>query len=152
MMFIICNKDSVKAAKYLIENTNKKFCLAQLRELCQLICSAGISEVYKKKPQAKEIQAWIKEYPIWTFMFLRVLLSWCKENCKITEDFLGIATKVLEDIKEYSSGKALKSPAKAVFRYKKEYRTETIFSTNDLICIENAVEEYKKYLIWKGSR
>lgn len=48
MMLIITDKDPIKAVLYLEKYTPKNFWMKQLIELGQLICSAGISNQYKK--------------------------------------------------------------------------------------------------------
>ena len=55
MMFIICDKSPDKAVDWLVENTNKQFVWKQLLELCQLICSAGFSNEFRKLKQGKEL-------------------------------------------------------------------------------------------------
>lgn len=54
MMLLILDKNPILAANLVPSKLKFK----QLLELSQLICSAGISGVYKKIPQGKEIQNW----------------------------------------------------------------------------------------------
>jgi len=147
-MLIICSREPSEAVQYLIDNTDKKFCITQLRELCQLISSAGISQAYKKRPQAKEIQKWIQKYPIWILTFLRCLYRYCREECNLSPDFIQKIEQVQRDLKSYCSGKEVKSPNRIVWRYYKEYQSDYV--TNSLTLIDIGIEEYKKYLVWKG--
>lgn len=55
-MLLILDKNPILAANLVPSKLKFK----QLLELSQLICSAGISGVYKKIPQGKEIQNCIK--------------------------------------------------------------------------------------------
>ena len=57
MMFIITDVDAVQAAKNLINQAPKTFVAKQLLELSQLICSAGISDVFKAIPRGRDIPA-----------------------------------------------------------------------------------------------
>ena len=74
MMLIILDKDPVKSAQLLPDKIKFK----QLIELCQLICSAGISNVYKPIKQGKHLQNWILKNPIWTKKFAIALYELCK--------------------------------------------------------------------------
>ena len=73
MMLIILDKDAIKSAELIPDSLKFK----QLLELCQLICSAGYSDVYKKVPQGKDIQQWILKNPIWTKKFAIALYELC---------------------------------------------------------------------------
>lgn len=61
MMLIVLNKNPILAAQ-LVPNKLK---FKQLLELAQMIFSCGYSNIYKKIPQGKEIQGWIKENYTW---------------------------------------------------------------------------------------
>ena len=75
MMFIICDKDPVQAVNYLIENTDKKILYDTIKgTMSTYLFSREFRKYIRRRPQAKEIQAWIKEYPIWTFMFLKSII------------------------------------------------------------------------------
>ena len=149
MMFFICDQNPKKAVNYLFKNSNKSFCLTQLRELCQLICSTGISSVYKKRPQAMEIQAWILKYPNWTLQFLKSLFTKVKKECNLSEGFVQKINSVLKDLKKYASEVVEREPSYIIFRYNKEYASVNL-PNNSRMLLGNAVTEYKKYLSWKG--
>ena len=56
--------------------------------------------------------------------------------------------KIISSI-NYEKHKDIK-PKTAIFRYSKDY--VSIFPSNCEITIENAIEEYKKYIIWKKEK
>lgn len=59
MMLIVLDKNPITAAKLVPNNLKFK----QLLELAQMLCSCGFSNLYKKIPQGKAIQEWIKQNP-----------------------------------------------------------------------------------------
>ena len=61
MFLLVLDKDAVKSAQLVPDKIKFK----QLIELCQLICSAGYSNVYKKINQGKELQNWIIRNSVW---------------------------------------------------------------------------------------
>ena len=163
MMLIICDKSPDKAVNWLVENTNKNFCFKQLLELGQLICSVGISDVYKEIYQGKEIQKWIIKNKEWVFFYYFELYTFCKRSD------IDMKKETMEKIDEISTDlfcncklKGTKSkvipktvdiyPIKydletAIWRYSKEYESE--YETNSELPIDVAVAEYKKYIDWK---
>lgn len=146
MMLIICDKDPQKAVKYLVEHTNKNFVFKQLLELGQLICSAGISDVYKKIPQGKELQEWVKYNAKYGHYMFMQLLKYVKKNINISKETYSRLYRIECDYSLYLfySNKYTKT---AIFRYKKDYKSQ--YPTNSELPINVAIEEYKKYLEWK---
>ena len=71
MMLLILDENPILAANLVPSKLKFK----QLLELSQLICSAGISDVYKKILQGKEIQNWILENPAWVYRYFDTLLD-----------------------------------------------------------------------------
>ena len=69
MMLIVLSKWPRKAA----ERVPDKIKFKQLLELGQLVCSTGVSSVFKPVRQGKEIQEWIKRNPRWTFLYFENL-------------------------------------------------------------------------------
>ena len=61
MFLLVLSVDPITSANLIPDKLKFK----QLIELGQLICSVGISDVYKPIRQGKEIQKWIKKYPEW---------------------------------------------------------------------------------------
>ena len=148
MMLIICDKSPDKAVDWLVENTSKSFVFKQTLELAQLICSCGLSNVYKKLNQAKELKEWIKYYNIWTQNYFYKLVDWCENNINLSEKTIKDWHKIRADI-IINGDYRIKFlyPKTAIWRYSKEY--ESKYPTNSELPIDVAVEEYKKYLDWK---
>lgn len=48
-----------------------------------MVCSCGYSNIYKKVPQGKSIQEWIKRNPEWVKTFGINLLAYCYTEIKI---------------------------------------------------------------------
>ena len=69
MFLLILDKNSYKAAEFVPDRLKFK----QLLELCQLICSAGISDVYKKVNQGKELQEWVRNNKLWISRYFTYL-------------------------------------------------------------------------------
>lgn len=148
MMLIICSTLPFHAVDFLIKHTNKNFVFKQLLELCQLICSAGISDVYKKIPQGKELQEWVKNNPEWIWYYLLDLKFYCCENLKLSKQTIIDINNIHNDLFCFAdlkkSHKDIK-PQKAIFRYKEGYQSQ--YQTNTLLPIHEAVKEYRKYII-----
>ena len=148
MMLIVVDKKPNKAVDYLIKHTNKNFCFKQLLELGQLICSCGISDVYKKINQGKLLQEWIKKNKLWIYRFMTCLWIEVVKNINIKPktmlDLYKIRQSLFDSIEHK---KRITYPKTAIFRYKKGYECE--YESNSELPIDVAVEEYKKYLEWK---
>ena len=148
MMIIIADKSPDKAVDWLVENTNKNFCFKQLLELGQLICSCGISNIFKPIRQGKVIQEWIEkdENIFFVFRYYGFLRSWCEDNIKcLPSTFLKILT-IEQHFWQYIYRKRYtEKPIKtAIWRYSKEYESE--YPTNSELPIEVVTELYKKYI------
>lgn len=143
MMLIICDKNPIRAAELVPDRLKFK----QLLELCQMLCSVGYSNIYKKIPQGKAIQEWIKRNPAWTKTYGAILLSWCCDNIKLKEDsFKKIFTILASVLNPCDLDCEIQT---AVFRYSKEYKN-TSYATDSELPIDEAVKEYKKYMEWKN--
>ena len=160
MMFLICSKDPKEAVDYLIDNTNKLFCFKQLMELGQLICSCGISSVFKPISRGKEIQAWILENPHYVYNYFLYLLLWCMEHVNLKQETVEKFNRIIRNLRSYINKESLLPanictiahnlyPKTIVFRYKKEYAGYTKYKSNEIISIEEGIKEYKEYLKWK---
>lgn len=168
MMLIIADKSPDKAVEWLIQNTDKNFCWKQLLELGQLVCSAGISDVYKPIKQGKELQEFCKEHIEWIYYYYENLYVWCKNNVKLQARTQTRLSEIRADIflkcdvykkkhKVINSGHRVGfeielAPIRydliiAIWRYSKEYESE--YPTNSELPIDVAVAEYKKYIDWK---
>lgn len=152
MMLIVLDKYPTIAARKLIDRTSKQFAFKQLIELGQLICSTGVSNVYKPVSRGKEIQNWILRNPCWVSTFYLALFVYLQDIINMTEDSKKKIRRIRYDLEEniqktgkYSWNKAISS---AIFRYKKDYKN-TKHKTNTELPINEAIEEYEKYLKWK---
>ena len=140
-MLIILDRHPLIAVRKLYELTPIKFCFKQLIELAQLICSAGYSNVYKKVPQGKEIQEWIKKNPTWTRIFMNYLQSVCNSRLKIKDETNIDLSNICGQL---STSYLLQSPDTAIWRYKKGYAS--IYPTNSELPIENTIKLYLDYV------
>lgn len=165
MMLIIADKSPDKAVEWLIQNTDKNFCWKQLLELGQLVCSAGISDVYKPIKQGKVLQEFCKEYIEWIYYYYENLYTWCKNNVKLQERTKTRLSEIRADIflkcdvykkkhKVINTGHRVGfeielAPirydlSRAIWRYSKEYKS--VYSSNVNLPIEVVTELYKKYI------
>lgn len=150
MMLIIADKSPDKAVDYLVEHTNKNFVFKSLLELAQLICSCGISNVYKPVKQGKELQRWIREHIFWTYSYFSHLFIWCSENIKLKEKSKQKLLKIAKDLKSILLENRMLFTiwiTTTIFRYKQGYKCE--YESNSELPIDVAVNEYRKYLDWK---
>lgn len=138
MFLLVLDRHPCKAAELVPDRLKFK----QLIELCQLICSAGLSHVYKSIPQGKELQRWIKEHQEWTFRYGVSLYNYCVVNMNLKID-----TKIHLLLCLGSLDWKLKRPSTAVFRYSKDYVCN--IPTNTELFIDECIEEYTKYVQWK---
>ena len=146
MFLLVLDKDPTKSAD-LVPNGIK---FKQLIELGQLICSAGISHVYKPIRQGKSIQQWIKRYPEWIAMYYWWLKDYCIEHIKGSYRTFMHIELIYNDIYALccERQKEIKEPLNtAIFRYSKDYKCN--IPTNTELPIDECVEEYKKYISWK---
>ena len=155
MMLIILDKYPDEAAKKLIKLTSDKFVFKQCLELAQLICSAGISCVYKKVPQGKRIQEWITVNPLWVYIFFTYLAHYLsvqdrmKFSDKTLYDWNLIDSDLLNYIRNhygtvgpvYTSIPAIET---AIWRYSKTYISS--FSTNTELPSELITQLYTDYI------
>ena len=141
MFLLILDKNPYKAAELIPDRLKFK----QLLELCQLICSAGISDVYRPIKQGKELQEWVKNNQTWIFEYGTALYTYCKFICKLKRE---TKNKIL-DILNVLDISELQEPQTAIFRYVKEYAGMTSYESNSELPIDECVECYKKYVSWK---
>ena len=148
MMLFVLNKVPNRSFQYLVDNSNKNFIFKSLLELAQLICSCGYSNIYKSVKQGKELQEWIKKNEEWTFRYYSCLWFWCASHIKMKNktlyDTYMIKSNFYDKIKHR---KRISYPKTAVFRFKKDYKCK--YKTNTELPIQEAVEQYRKYLSWK---
>ena len=153
MMLIALDKNPYCAA----EKVPDKLKFKQLLELGQLICSTGISSVFKSVKQGKKLQEWIKKHVGWTYMYYDRLFEWTLKNVKLKNETMGKLLRIKFDLYEehrsyYNNNNYIRrvNPETLIFRYVKEYKGRTRYPTDIEIDAEEAVKEYKKYVEWKG--
>lgn len=142
MMLIILSKNPVYAAELVPDKLKFK----QMLELCQLICSCGYCDVYKKVRQGKKLQDWIKRNAGWVKTYACHLYLWCLSNIDLKIKTMNDILKIIASIDEDCSQEDIKT---AVFRYVKEYK-DTFFDSNSELLIDVAIDQYEKYMKWKG--
>lgn len=150
MFLLVLDKDAVKSAQLVPEKIKFK----QLIELCQLICSTGISNIYKPIKQGKELQKWVDKNIVWVLNYFIELKKQCydlKLNIK-EETKLKLETILNHIINEcYDRNlKNINTTTTAIFRYSKDY--ECNISTDTELPIDECIEQYKKYIIWKKEK
>lgn len=141
MMLLILDKNPITAGLLVPDKIRFK----QLLELCQMICSCGYSDVYKKIKQGQNIQEWIKNNYTWVRRYAETLLHWCEKNVnlkpKTREDF----NKIINSMPHTYFVLPIRD---AILRYKEGYECE--YPTNTELPIEECIREYEKYIMWKG--
>lgn len=142
-MLLIQDEHAPTAARMVPDKLKFK----QLLELCQLICSSGYSDIFKKVNRGKELQKWIKHNEFWTFMYGITLFNWCSDNVKMKNETKWKFTKILNKL-DSSKTPSVPYAENVVFRYKKDY-TDTRYSTNTLLPIKEGKKEYIRYVKWK---
>lgn len=141
MMLIVLDKNPVYAAELVPDKLKFK----QMLELCQLICSCGYCDIYKKIPQGKELQAWIKKNPGWVKTYACHLFLWCLENIEMKQKTMGDIFSIIASINDICRTTEIET---AIFRYVREYKCN--YQSNEELPIDIVIKEYEKYLKWKG--
>lgn len=139
MFLLVLDKNPIKSAELVPDKIKFK----QLIELCQLICSAGISDVYKPIKQGKELQYWIRNNQGWVKKYGAYLLNWCVENTKISTKTQFKIISILFNLDETIG----KEPETAIFRSSKDYKYP--LGSNIALPINICIEHYKQYIEWK---
>lgn len=149
MFLLILDRDPVKSANLIPDGLKFK----QLIELCQLVCSSGISNVYKPIKQGKKIQEWIKENPCYICDYFQTLYKWCSNNINLKITTIADLYIIREDLLKYAFKYKLEFGYKeidtAILRYSKDYEPFIKYKTNIELNIYDCVKEYKKYIKWK---
>lgn len=144
MFLLILDKDAIKSAELVPKGLRFK----QLLELCQMICSAGYSDIYKKIYQGKELQYWIVRNSVWTKKYALALLELCDKNVNISNDTYKNIIDIIASI-PYEKHKD-KDIDYAIFRYSKDYSSK--YDTNTELPIDKCICEYNKYVDWKRQK
>ena len=156
MFLLILDKNPYRAAELIPDRLKFK----SLLELGQLICSAGMSDVFKPIKQGVELQKWCYRNVCWVYEYFDYLYYYCclsikmknetkKKLFQINRDLHFEGEKVMpyHDFKTNRHTWRSIIPQTVIWRYSKEYESE--YPTNSELPIEVAVGEYKKYFKWK---
>lgn len=147
MQLYILDKSPLDSAQLLFDTLGEKYSFKMLIELCQLICSAGISQVYKPIPQGKELQEFVKNNKEWVHKYAGHLFRLCRDsNIKIKTESLKNIDLILSDLFINLDG-GFKLIKAAPFRYKAGYPCDIPSGT--VLPVADCVTEYRKYLSWK---
>lgn len=142
MQLYVLDKNPVISANLLPD----KYKFKMLIELAQMVSTITCS-TYKPVRQGKVIMNWIKNNGNYTKMYYNTLLTWALKNINMKEktilDLLTIYKSMVDDIRFNN----IKSINTAIFRYKNTYKSN--IKTDEELCIDKCIEEYKKYLKWK---
>lgn len=145
MMLIVADRDPYKNAHYIVKHTNKNFLFKSLLELAQLICSSGISSVYKEVKRAYEIQDWILKNKLWVHRYYTTLLylslGHVKMRLKTIADLYAVSDDLWVSIEKK---KRINYPKTCIFRYKKGYKNK--YKSNSELPLEEGIKEYRKYI------
>ena len=147
MMILILDKNPTEAALSIPKSYGHK----QLLELMQMI-SCVVDFGYKQLPQGKKLKEWISKNKLWVYTYAKVLMQDLnlKRDTKIKyKCLLDLLYEECKDIEE-SMPLVIPNAKTAIFRYKKGYEEFTSYPTDSELPIDVAVEEYEKYLKWKG--
>lgn len=151
MFLLILDKNPHNAAELVPDRLKFK----QLLELCQLICSAGISDVFKPIKQGKELQEWVKNNLYFTYRFYEHLQVWVYQNINLKHETIMKISEMKCDLFHYLVKNSIGQKddiQTAIFRYVKEYAEFTEYKTNSELPIDVAVNEYIKYAEWKEKK
>jgi hypothetical protein len=144
-MLVVAEKSPIENAFYIKNNTNKNFLFKSLLELAQLICSCGISNVFKRVHRAKEIQNWILKNKLWVYRYYNALYFMCLKEINAKPITFVKLYKIREDLYELVKNKRrITYPKTAIFRYKKGYSTK--YKTNSELPIEECMKAYREYI------
>lgn len=141
MMLILLDKNPIIAGLLVPDKIKFK----QLLELCQMICSCGYSNVYKKVRQGKDIQEWIKKNKTWVKRYAETLLHWCEKNINLKQKTRENFKEIINSIPHSYFVLPIRT---AILRYVKGY--ECKYPTNIELPIEDCINIYQDYTKWKG--
>ena len=144
MMLLILSADPVEAAKLIPKKIRHK----QLLEIMQMI-SCVVEFGYIPLSNGKRLKEWILEHAAWMYIFTKRLV----DDMKYPNEETKIKYRCLLDLLRLKDRTPIVPNIKtAIFRYAKEYKGNTIYKTDEELPIDEAIEEYKKYLEWKGDK
>lgn len=124
-----------------------KYKFKMLLELAQMISTITNNGIYKPIRQGKELRVWIDNNREWIVIYYNKLLTWTRSHTKAKKETIDKLERIIATL-EYSNN--YKAPVNAVFRYKEEYECE--IASNTLLELDETVNQYRKYLMWKLRR
>ena len=147
MMLLVLHENPYEAAKLVPFKIKHK----QLLELMQMI-SCVVKFGYKNLPTGKKLKEWIQEHSAWVYTYAKCLYMQVFDLQ--LEEETRVKYKCLLDLLYLKSKKpiVISNLKSAIFRYSKEYREFTEYETNVKLPIDIVIEEYKKYMEWKGEK
>ena len=145
-MLIILNKEPDLAVTRLAQLTTKHFCFKQLIELGQLVCSAGISNEFKRVPQGKDIQDWIRRNPRWISDYFQGLLTLASHNTNMSTETYNKLQQIFWHICKYCLDRNMLNPSidTGIWRYKSSYISE--YPSNIELPIYEVTDLYYDYI------
>ena len=145
MMLLILDSNPTAAGYAIPEKLRHK----QLLELMQMF-SCVVDFGYKQIPQGKELKEWISRHTAWCYTFAKHLLFILPN--KLSEETLNKYHCILELLRLKDQRTVIPNLKTAIFRYSSGYEGKTEYKSNTELPIGIAIEEYKKYLEWKGDK
>lgn len=143
-MLLILSPNPTDAAYAIPEKLRHK----QLLELMQMF-SCVVDFGYKQIPQGKEIKKWISNGHIaWCYSFAKLLMFLIKDS--LSEETKVKYNCILKLLRLKDNRTVVPNLKTAVFRYTKEYASNTIYTSGSELPITEAILEYKEYAKWKG--
>ena len=140
------NSDPSLAVISLAQLTTKQFCFKQLIELGQLVCSAGISNKFKRIPQGKEIQDWIRRNPRWIADYFQGLLALVSYSTNMSTETYNKLQQIFWHIYKYCLEKEMWNPSinTGIWRYKSSYVSK--YPSNMELPIYEITDLYYNYI------
>lgn len=150
MMLIILDQSPIKSAELVPDKIKFK----QLIELGQLICSCGISKVYKPIHQGKELQKWVKNNAKWVLKYYNTLFVYCCGilNIQMSTETINKILDIRNDLEYFCDNNKFNNYiSTGVFRYQNTY-ANSIYPSKTELPINECIKEYEKYVQWKGEK
>jgi hypothetical protein len=153
MQLYILDRDPNVSAQKLVDNMGYKYSFKMLIELGQLICSAGLSDTYKKIPQGKAQQEFVGRHKCYIFNYFAALKKLClNSEMNIKPETKTKLTNIGLDILYKTTRKDCIEPplVEAPFRYSKDYVCN--ISTDTWLPIDECIKCYEDYIEWKRGK
>lgn len=160
MQLYLLHRNPVMTSQILLKHLGGGYTHTMLKELCQLISSALISEgveddcLYKPVAQGKELQKFILANKAWVFLYGEGFMRAVRHNTKTSWSTLMKYRRILDKLWDSQEEPAKPSgnifPKEGYFRYSEAYTCEVPSKT--LLDIDSCIDQYRKYLEWKISK